>query len=98
MENIFNIVISNKKFTQKNKKFNKLNCNPKNISSKKLIKTDSCLDTKTINLLKKLWNKRHPDMKITSRNKKVIWNKLKNFMGSSCENEKCWIDETLGHA
>ena len=97
MENIFNIVISNKKFTQKNKKFNKLNCNPKNISSKKLVKSDSCLDNKTINLLKNLWNKRHPDMKITSRNKKVIWNKLKNFMGSSCENEKCWIEETLGN-
>lgn len=97
MESLFDIVLSNKSFTRKNKKFNKLNCNPKNISSKKLVKQSSCLDSKTLNLLKTLWNKRHPDMKITSRNKKVIWNKLKNFMDSSCENEKCWIDQTLGN-
>ena len=97
MESLFNIISSNKNFTRKNKKFNKLNCNPKNISSKKLIKKSSCLDGKTINLLKKIWNKRHPDMKITARNKKVIWNKLKNFMSSSCSNEKCWIDQTINN-
>ena len=36
-------------------------------------------------------------MKITARNKKVIWNKLKNFMSSSCSNEKCWIDQTINN-
>ena len=98
MENLFTILSSNRQFTRK-KKFDKLNCNPKNISSKnKLIKSDSCLDGKTIILLKKIWNKRHPDMKIQARNKNVIWNKLKNYMSYSCSNEKCWIDQIINNS
>ena len=47
------------------KKLRTLKCHPKNKSFKK----SSCLDMKTLTMLKQFWNKRHPDHKITTRKK-----------------------------
>ena len=48
------------------KQFKSLKCHPKNKSFKKT----SCLDLDTLLLLKRIWNKRHPDCKIKSRKKR----------------------------
>lgn len=85
------------KFSKQNhtkKKFKKLNCHPKNLTSKK-VHDKSCLDFKTLKLLKEIWNKRHPDVPIKGNKKKVIWNSLQQKMKNSCSNELCWIDESL---
>lgn len=73
------------------KKFKSLKCHPKNKSSKK----NTCLDSKTLSLLKNIWNKRHPDNKITSRKKENIWRDLKKYLSNSCNNEICWIDSMI---
>lgn len=84
--NIFNDLIKSKK------RFTRLNCHPKNKTSKK---TSSCLDDDTIVLLKRIWNKRHPDKKIMKRNKAKIWIQLKKYLSDSCSHEMCWIDKTI---
>ena len=102
MMDVLNQILQSSKNTRKKiKGFKKLNCNPKNLTSKSKGKTKSkknsysCLDTKTIVLMKDLWNKRHPDMKIKSKNRKAIWEKLKVLMKDTCENESCWLEKTI---
>jgi len=73
------------------KQFKILKCHPKNKSSKK----KGCLDLDTLLLLKKIWNKRHSDCKIKSKNKDDIWNELKKNMLHNCNHEMCWIDHVL---
>jgi hypothetical protein len=73
------------------KHFNRLKCHPKNKSFKKT----SCLDLETLLLLKKIWNKRHPDSKINARTKGTIWKKIKTNLSDSCNHEMCWIDSVL---
>ena len=73
------------------KQFKSLKCHPKNKSFKKT----SCLDLDTLLLLKRIWNKRHPDCKIKSRKKENIWKEIKNHMSNSCNHEMCWIDSVL---
>lgn len=73
------------------KNFSKLKCHPKNKSFKK----DTCLDSNTLLLLKSIWNKRHPDNKITSRRNDNIWRDLKKGLSGSCNNEMCWIDSVV---
>jgi len=74
------------------KNFTSLKCHPKNKSRKK---KGTCLDSKTLILLKNIWNKRHPDSKITTRKKENIWRDLKKYLSESCNNEMCWIDSIL---
>lgn len=96
------ILQQSNKSRKKNKGFKKLNCNPKNFTTKTKKRTKNknytCLDTKTLSQIKCLWNKRHPDMKITSKNKKNIWEKLKFMMRDTCENEQCWLEKTLNNS
>jgi len=73
------------------KKFTRLKCHPKNKSFKK----SSCLDYKTLLVLKKMWNKRHPDCKIKTNKKENIWKDIKKFMSDRCSHEMCWIDSAL---
>jgi len=79
-------------FNNSQKKFTKLNCHPKNKTSKN---NSSCLDEDTVMLLKYMWNKRHPDKKIISRTSKNVWNDIKRYLSDSCHHEMCWIDKTI---
>ena len=81
---------SKRKKKSKNKTqkiFKKLNCSPK-----KNLKF-SCYTNKSLNKIKYLWNKRHPDSKIVTNNPKDIWNQLKFNMKHLCNTEKCWLKQ-----
>jgi hypothetical protein len=81
----------NKKFQEqtllnKTRKMRKLNCSPK-----KNPKNFTCYTDKSLHKLKKYWNMRHPDRKITSNNSVEIWQKLRNYMNDICSTEACWL-------
>ena len=71
---------------QKHKTFKKLNCSPG-----KGALPESCYNSNQLIKIRNKWNKRHPDKLITSNDGRVIWNKLKERMQYSCQNEKCWL-------
>lgn len=87
---------NNRGKTQKSD-FKSLQCHPKQKTLKKRNKLDdnSCFDDNTLKTMRQMWNKRHPDMKIVSRNRPTILKKLRGFLEHSCNNEQCWIDETF---
>lgn len=76
----------------------KLNCAPKN---KQVLKQNddyndfSCFPNSVILQLKKLWNKRHPDVPITSVRLKTIYKHLKENLNSTCDKELCWINRNI---
>lgn len=51
----------------------------------------SCYDHETLLRLRKLWNIRHPDVRIESEEDYDIWNELNGHLKSVCNNEKCWF-------
>jgi len=71
------------------KSFKKLRCHPNKKSRK-----NTCLDDETIFLLKKIWNKRHPDLKINESSSDKIWIELKNNL-KECHHEICWIENII---
>ena len=75
---------------QKIKKINfiKERCSPKNDNETLEF---SCYTTEALNRLKEIWNKRHPDSMITSKEPKQIWNALRYSMNNSCNKESCWL-------
>jgi hypothetical protein len=73
----------------KTKKFKTLKCAP----NKKLSFT--CFTKEQLTRLKKLWNTRHYDKIIKSNNPKTIWNKLKKYLNSTCDNEFCWLKQNF---
>ena len=93
MNSLFDTIIKNKT----RKKFKKLTCHPKQITSKNIINKESCLDYKTLIKLKNIWNLRYPDSKIINnkKNKLYIWNSLKEKLSYMCDNEMCWIDKSF---
>lgn len=44
-------------------------------------------------MMKKLWNTKHEDCPIEDNDSKIIWNKLKGFMGDVCSTEACWLKQ-----
>lgn len=72
------------------KTFKQLRCH----LGKKTRKKHTCLDDKTIFLLKDLWNLRHPDVKITDTNPEKIWIEIKNKL-KECSHEICWIENIV---
>ena len=82
--------------SNKTRKFYRLNCSPLSASYKHN-KTNninnSCYNDKQILYFKKIWNLRHKDQKIKSKNTKIIWNTLKNYYINICNRESCWIDK-----
>ena len=79
-----------KKRNNTKKKFNKLQCAPKNKTNKM-----TCYDDDNLIKMKNLWNLRHPEKKIKSNNPVTIWNKLKKSINNSCDNEKCWLNQSF---
>jgi len=63
-------------------------CSPK---AKKAILNFSCYTSSTLHKLRDIWNKRHPDSKITSNDPREIWISLKTAMATTCNRESCWL-------
>lgn len=92
---IFNI---SKKNTENLKLFNKfklLNCAPKGGIGKIDNKNYSCYSSSSLMYLKNYWNKRHPDLPITTNNSKEIWKLLKKYMNDVCDRESCWLKQNF---
>tara|TARA_Y100000782_G_scaffold115602_2_gene161354 strand:+ start:12856 stop:13773 length:918 start_codon:yes stop_codon:yes gene_type:complete len=82
-------ILDNKTRKQSKKVFEKLNCAPDTNRKHKF----SCFNTNKLMLIRNAWNARHPDCKITIDDPKKIWNKLKTYMGATCNNEMCWLKQ-----
>lgn len=80
-----------KKFNN-TKKFRKFNCAP-GISNN----THTCYDNNSLNIIKKLWNMKHPDNKINAKNPKVLWRELREKFNNICTNEYCWMNNLFTH-
>ena len=74
-----------------------LNKNKKTIKNKSCAPNKSakysCYDKESLLKLKKFWNIRHPDNKITSNIPYHIWKSLKSNMYSVCDTESCWLKQ-----
>jgi hypothetical protein len=70
-----------------NKTFKRDRCSP---SSKEEY---TCYSKKTIMQLKKYWNARHIDNKITATRPKEIWAMLRDKMQHVCYKESCWLKQ-----
>ena len=71
------------------KNFVKLNCSPKNKNNT----TDdyTCYSNSDLYKLKDMWNARHPDRPIKTKNTKQIWMLLKEYYTTICNKESCWV-------
>ena len=67
----------------------KINCGPKSTHN------FTCYSSSSLNKMKDLWNKRHPDVKITTNNSKEIWSMLKDNLSRVCNTEKCWLNQNF---
>ena len=67
------------------KKLKHVKCSP--TSSKSY----TCYSDDSLHMLKKYWNKRHPDSKIISNDSREIWTSLKSNLHESCNRESCWL-------
>lgn len=69
------------------KKFRKLNC------SANKEKQFTCYSKNSLEKIKKMWNKRHPDKEINTNDTREIWKQLKNNLKGVCSTERCWIKQ-----
>lgn len=51
----------------------------------------TCYSKHGLDMLKNIWNKRHPDNLIKTNNSKDIWRFFKTIYNSSCSKESCWL-------
>ena len=77
-----------KKSNGKKIKYIKENCAPKN---KEETLPYTCYTVKGLHKIKNIWNKKHPDNKITSNDPKKIWNNLRYAFNNTCDKESCWL-------
>lgn len=77
-----------KKRKRSKKKFMREKCSPKKPREKLKY---SCYTSTTLHKLRDIWNKRHPDSKITSNDPREIWELLKMSMMTTCNRESCWL-------
>ena len=66
-----------------------MHCSPN--KGKKLSYT--CYSPSDLDIIKNLWNVRHPDNQIKSNDSRVIWTELKNNMSCCCDTEECWLKQ-----
>jgi hypothetical protein len=76
----------NNKNKTKKKQFIKLNCSPEN---KKKVYT--CYSNNDLFKLRDMWNVRHPDRPIKTKDTKKIWEQLKEYYATICNKESCWV-------
>jgi len=55
----------------------------------------TCYSNEALLKLRKLWNTRHPDAPIKSKESKAIWNGLRRAMGNVCDKESCWLRQNF---
>ena len=63
-------------------------CAPRN---KNDILDFTCYTPNSLHKIKNIWNKKHPDSKITSNNPKTIWENLTYIFKNVCHKESCWL-------
>ena len=68
------------------KQFVKLSCSPENKG-----KEYTCYTDEDLHNLSNMWNARHPDKKIVSKDPKQIWEQLKTYNSTVCNKESCWV-------
>lgn len=71
------------------KHFVKLNCSPKNKNTN--TNKNTCYSDSDLYKLKDMWNARHPDRPIKTKNTKQIWILLKEYYATICNKESCWV-------
>jgi hypothetical protein len=89
--------IKNKK-TNTPEEFKQVKCSPASIldKSKEGDKNAfTCYNDDTLLKIRELWNSRHPDSKIDSKESYDIWKNVKNNMQDVCTNESCWIKQIV---
>tara|TARA_Y100000996_G_scaffold343772_1_gene281422 strand:- start:685 stop:1590 length:906 start_codon:yes stop_codon:yes gene_type:complete len=72
--------------TQTRKIFKKSVCSPSRRGNRY-----SCYNDKELTILKDMWNKKHPDVRIAINDPKEIWSQLKEKLGNVCNSEICWM-------
>jgi hypothetical protein len=89
----YNSILKSKNlsFNKKYKKLIKLSCSPH--SRKKHNKNYTCLSDDVLFQLKEMWNHRHPDAIISTKNPFDIWNTLQFYMSNVCNKESCWLKQ-----
>ena len=82
---------------QGNDNFKEVSCAPRDETDPSINETNdfSCYSSKSLEKLKTLWNKRHPDQKIVDTDPRAIWNNLKNNMNRVCHQEACWLRQSF---
>ncbi|NBP66881.1 MAG: hypothetical protein EBU66_19830 [Bacteroidetes bacterium] len=77
--------------------FKSVTCAPKDQTDPDINETKdfSCYSSKSLEKLKSLWNKRHPDQKIEDTDPRAIWTALKNNMNNVCHQEACWLRQSF---
>ena len=68
----------------------KIKCAPK---AKNETLPYTCYTPKGLHKLKNIWNKKHPDRKITSNRPRNIWRALQYALNKSCNRESCWLKQ-----
>lgn len=68
------------------KTFVKLRCSPEN-----KINEYTCYSDNDLLKLRDMWNARHPDEPIKTKNTKKIWKQLKEYYLNTCNKESCWV-------
>lgn len=58
-------------------------------------KSFTCYSNSSLEKLRRHWNQRHPDMEISSGNKRHIWAKLNEGLQNTCANELCWYRKII---
>jgi len=71
--------------------FVKVQCGPKAKEENDF----TCYSNESLIKLKDMWNKRHPDVQISSNDPKIIWETLKKNLKSVCNKESCWLKQTF---
>jgi len=91
MNETINKMTSGKKLRRKTKKgFRKMNCSP--MVKNKTISQLSCFTNKTLEHIKKSYNKHHSGNPIDTTNPQDTWNELKSRL-NKCNKEDCWLKE-----
>jgi hypothetical protein len=78
----------NKNITIKNRSnsFIKLNCSPEHKYN-----SYTCYSNNDLFKLRDMWNQRHPDRPINTKNPQEIWSYLKSYYINICNKESCWV-------
>ena len=77
--------MNKKRKTHKRKILKSVKCSPT------ATKSYTCYSDNSLHLIKRFWNKRHPDNKIVTNDSREIWNILRNNLSDSCNRESCWL-------